>query len=132
MILLRKADIIAMHERAIQEFGGSSGIRDEGGLESAVVAADNRVWYEQADEVACAATYAFHLTMAHAFVDGNKRVAAAAMEAFLIANDLEVEANDDELHHVFLAIAAGEMARDALEQWLRPRVRSAAGQDRPS
>lgn len=30
---------------------------------------------DEADVVVCAATYAYHLTQAHAFVDGNKRVA---------------------------------------------------------
>ena len=124
MILLRKVEVLAIHERALREFGGSPGIRDEGALESALVATDNRVWYEQADLVACAATYAFHLTMAHAFIDGNKRVGAASMRAFLIANDVVLDATEDELYDLFTGIAAGETNRDAVEFWLRGRVRS--------
>ena len=77
-----KLDVLAVHARLISETGGSSGIRDEGLLESALAAAENRHHYEAADLVACAATYAYHLTQAHAFIDGNKRVAAAITETF--------------------------------------------------
>jgi death-on-curing protein len=122
MILLRKIEILMLHDRLIQEFGGSPGIRDEGALESALVAADNRLWYEQADEVACAATYAYHLTMAHAFIDGNKRVGAAAMRTFLIVNEIGIKASQDDLYDLFMAIASGDMNRDAIEGWLRARL----------
>ena len=122
MILLRKDEVIAMHAGGIQRFGGSLGIRDDGALESALVAADNRLWYEQADVVACAAAYAYHLTVAHAFVDGSKRVAATATEAFLIANDVRLDASDDELYELFLAIASGATTRDEVEGWLRRHV----------
>jgi death on curing protein len=122
MILLAKTDVLKIHERAIETFGGSLGLRDEGALESALVAAENRVWYEGADAIACAATYAYHLTMAHAFVDGNKRVAAASAEAFLVANDLHVEASDDDLYELFMGIASGDLSRDGVESWLRTHV----------
>ena len=123
MIHFRKLEILEIHERAIREFGGSPGLRDEGALESAIVAAENRLWYEQADVIACAATYAYHLTMAHAFVDGNKRVAAATTRAFLLVNDVHVEASEDALYDLFLGIAAGDLDREAVDNWLRVRGR---------
>jgi death-on-curing protein len=43
--------------------------------------------------VSCAATYAYHLSQAHAFLDGNKRVAAAIAEAFLEA---KMDTNDND------------------------------------
>lgn len=64
-----KLDVLTIHARLIAETGGSVGLRDEGMLESALAAAENRYKYEDADPVACAATYAYHLTQAHAFVD---------------------------------------------------------------
>ena len=81
-----KLDVLTAHARLIAETGGSVGIRDEGLLESALAAAENRNSYEDADLVACAATYAYHLTQAHAFIDGNKRIAAAVTETFLESN----------------------------------------------
>jgi death-on-curing protein len=122
MILLRKDEVLAIHARALREFGGSPGIRDEGALESALVATDNRLWYEHADVLACTATYAYHLTMAHAFVDGNKRVGAAVMRTFLFVNDVRIQATEDDLYDLFMAIASSEMDRDGVEFWLRRRA----------
>jgi death on curing protein len=62
------------------------------------------------------------LTQAHAFVDGNKRVAAAVMEAFLITNGFELLMKDDELVDLFLRIAASELNRDEIEQLLRQKT----------
>ena len=81
-----KLEVLTAHSRLIEETGGSAGIRDVGLLESALAAAENRHNYEGADLVQCAATYAYHLTQAHPFIDGNKRIAAAVTETFLVSN----------------------------------------------
>ena len=106
----------------MQKPGGSTGIRDEGLLESALAAAANRPSYEGADLIACAATYAYHLTQAHAFVDGNKRLAAAITETFLVSNECELLMDDDEVVRLFLDIAAGILTRDEVEELLRRNV----------
>ena len=72
MIFLRKKEVIDIQSRLIEEFGGPQGLRDEGTLESALAAAENRALYENADLAVCAATYAYHLTQAHSFIDWNK------------------------------------------------------------
>ena len=71
-----KLDVLTVHARLISETGGTGGIRGEGLLESALAAAENRHHYEAADVVGCAATYAYHLTQAHAFIDGNEPVSS--------------------------------------------------------
>jgi death on curing protein len=109
--------VLAVHARAIEEFGGLRGIRDEGALEAALRAVENRAYYEQATLTTCAATYAYHLTQAHAFLDGNKRVAAAVAEIFLELNGAELRAIDDDVVALFLAIAAGQVTREDVEQW---------------
>jgi death-on-curing protein len=53
--------VLAIHARAITEFGGVHGVRDEGALEAALTAAEYRTYYEQALLTICAATYAYHL-----------------------------------------------------------------------
>lgn len=60
-----------LHARTTAIHGGSPGMRDEGGLESALAAPENRYYYEDAELIGCAASYAYHLSQAHAFVDGN-------------------------------------------------------------
>ena len=118
-----KLDVLAVHARLIAETGGSTGIRDEGLLESALAAAENRLNYENGDLVECAAAYAYHLTQAHAFVDGNKRLAAAITETFIESNGSELMMNDDEVVRLFLDIAAGIMTREAVEELLRRNIR---------
>ena len=114
--------MLAIHVRAIEEFGGLHGVRDEGALEAALTAAENRAYYEQAPLTMCAATYAYHLTQAHAFLDGNKRVAAAVAEIFLELNGAELRTTDEEMVAEFLTIAAGQVSRQDVEQWFTQRV----------
>ena len=64
---LSKDEVLEIHRRNIEEFGGIHGLRDENAFESALMAAQNRAHYEGAGLAVCAATYAFHLSQAHAF-----------------------------------------------------------------
>jgi death on curing protein len=118
-----KLDVLAVHATLIAETGGSGGLRDETSLESALAAAQNRYQYEAADVVSCAATYAFHLTQSHAFLDGNKRVAAAITEAFLETNGLALTMTNEEIVVLFLDIASSKINREQIEGRLRNTVR---------
>lgn len=122
LLFFRLHEVLAIHARGIEEFGGVHGVRDAGALESALAAAENRAYYEPATLSMCAATYAYHLTQAHAFLDGNKRVAAAVAEIFLELNGAELRTTNDEIVVLFLAIAAGEITRQDVEQWFVQRV----------
>ena len=122
MIFLRKQEVIDIQSRLIEEFGGSYGLRDEGTLESALSAVENRAFYENANLAVCAATYAYHLSQAHAFIDGNKRVAAAVTEVFVELNGGQLEARNDEVVTLFLKIASGELSRDEVEDFFKQRV----------
>lgn len=111
--------MLRIQRRLIDEFGGSHGLLNEGSLDSALLAAANRRHYENADLAVCAATYAYHLTMAHAFVDGNKRIGAATSEVFLMLNGANLSARNDQLVDQFLRIAAGKASRNEVEVWFR-------------
>lgn len=50
-------------------------------------------------------------------MDGNKRVAHAAMEVFLFLNGREINASVDEQDDLFLKLARGKLARDNLAEW---------------
>lgn len=122
MTFPEKLDVLMVHATLIAETGGTQGVRDEALLESALAAAENRHRYETADVVSCAATYAYHLTQSHAFMDGNKRVAAAITEVFLETNGLELTMTNDEIVVLFLAIASSAVNREQVEQRLREKV----------
>ena len=123
MTFPEKLDVLTVHAMLIGETGGTGGLRDEALLESALAAAVNRHHYEAADVISCAATYAYHLTQTHAFLDGNKRVAAAITEAFLETNGFDLIMTNDELVGLFLAIASSKVNRDQVEQRLREKVK---------
>lgn len=125
MIFITVEQALELHHDQIEVFGGAHGIRDEGAFQSALSAAENRAYYEEADVITCAATYAFHLCQAHAFIDGNKRVGAAVMLVFLALNGKELEADEEANIGIFLGVAAGEVSRDELEVFLRAHVRDA-------
>ncbi len=115
-------EVLDLHEQSIEEFGGTHGLRDGAALESALKATENRAYYENASLAIYAATYAYHLTQAHAFIDGNKRIAAAVAELFLFINDAKLELTNDEIVDLFLSIAASRIARDEVEYIFTQRV----------
>lgn len=109
-----------LHQRLIEQTGGSDGLRDRGVLESAVaqpkMSFGGEDLYRGLHEKAAALAYA--LVQNHPFVDGNKRVGHAAMEVFLLLNGHEIEASVDEQEQLFLGLAAGEIGRTELATWL--------------
>src|ERR1700682_5016996 len=77
-------EVLELHERLIDQSGGTHGVHDQNGLASAIVqpmmAFGGQDLYQTAAEKGAA--LAFSLVMNHPFVDGNKRVGHAAMETF--------------------------------------------------
>ncbi|MEL6935635.1 MAG: type II toxin-antitoxin system death-on-curing family toxin, partial [Cyanobacteria bacterium J06607_17] len=71
-----------------------------------------------------AAALGFSLVMNHPFVDGNKRTGHAAMEIFLVLNDLEIAATVDEQEAVVLSLAEGSLDRETFTKWLGSRVKA--------
>ena len=112
------------HEKSIERYGGSHGLRDQGTLESALAAAKNRYVYEEADLAICAATYAYHLSQAHAFIDGNKRIAWAIALLFLEMNGIFLTVPEAEAVDFCLGIADNRITREEVEQrfaqWITP------------
>jgi death on curing protein len=72
--------------------------------------------------------YAYHLVQAHAFIDGNKRIAAAITETFLETNGVQLIMTNVEITELFLRIASSAIGRDQAEQSLRAKVRIAESQ----
>jgi death on curing protein len=70
----------------------------------------------------------FALAQGHPFVDGNKRVAHAAMATFLLLNGADIAATVDEQEHLMLDLASGRMSRSDLVAWLREHFTGPSGQ----
>ena len=120
MIRLSKHQILLIHDQLIAETGGSSGLRDEGMLDSAMNSPFQTFGGEDVypSLQQKAARLCFGLVKNHPFVDGNKRIGAHAMLVFLALNGIELQHSQTELSDVILQLAAGEIEADALLQWI--------------
>ena len=108
-----------IHARSLAEHGGSDGVRDPGLIESALGSAMNTFFYGAGDVFDVAASYAFHLAEAQAFLDGNKRTAVGAALVFLARNGNYVAPPFRQVHLAMLDIAAKLMTKAALAKMLR-------------
>uniref|UniRef100_Q01U83 Death-on-curing family protein n=1 Tax=Solibacter usitatus (strain Ellin6076) TaxID=234267 RepID=Q01U83_SOLUE len=108
--------MLEIHEQQIDRYGGSSGIRDPGGLQSALATPQATFDGEflHPSIPAIAAAYLFHVCQNHAFVDGNKRVGANAAITFLLMNGWEPDFEPDELADLVLSVASGVIEKTAL------------------
>ena len=117
-------EVLEIHRDQIERYGGRKGLRDLGLLQSAIgmawAGAGGR--YFHADPFEMAAAYLFHIVRDHPFVDGNKRVGAAAAELFIMLNDSVLDATDSEMEETTLAVARGEMDVEPLTIWFRQRL----------
>ena len=114
-------EVVAIHRDQIERYGGSLGVRDWGLLKSAVAmpAATFGGQFLHSDLCEMAAAYLFHLVQNHPFIDGNKRVGAAAADVFLAMNDVELTATEDDYAELVLAVARGESSKSAAAEFIR-------------
>lgn len=120
--LLREA-VLATHERLLSEFGGASGVRDSGLLDSALARPENLHAYDQAINFELAAAYAFGVVKNHPFVDGNKRTGFAIAIMFLERNGATFTASEVDATVQTLALAASELDESGYADWLKANCR---------
>jgi len=131
MRLLTLGEVLALHRRILAETGGAPGVRDLNAIASAV--AQQRVSAGGVDAypsiIEKAAALAYSLVGNHSFIDGNKRIGHAAMEVLLLLNGTEIQASIDEQERLMLSLAAGQVSRAELVEWLKANtIPSRSGQ----
>ena len=110
------------HDRLVERYGGSLGIRDHNAMEYTLVRPLNVLFYSQGqskDLVDAAAAFAYGIRSSHPFVDGNKRASWLAMPTFLVGNgvDMTIDPVDAEMYMVRLANR--EISEGNVAEWLR-------------
>lgn len=113
-------------ERFHNQLDTAAGVRDFGLIESAVNAPFQNVFGQELyPTIFDKGAKLFHgLTMNHGFIDGNKRVAAHALNVFLRINGLRIDVSDEEFYRVAIETASGKITADDLKFWL---VRNVTG-----
>ncbi|OLY90985.1 death on curing protein [Cnuella takakiae] len=118
------ADALAVHIRLIEQFGGSTGVRDLGALSAALVRPfqtfDNKELY--ASPIEKAAALLESLLMNHPFIDGNKRTAYVLMRLLLMRNGLDLKASQQEKYDFVLAVISGSSNFEQSVNWLRSHI----------
>jgi death on curing protein len=114
--------IHAVHDQQLAEHGGPSGVRDQGGVESALARPQNLAAYGEPEAAALAAAYAFGLARNHGFVDGNKRTAWIAARLFLADNGFAPVFDKAEAVRMVEGLAAGGVTEEAFARWLRAAI----------
>jgi death-on-curing protein len=126
------AQAIELHRRIVDDTGGSHGLRDPGGLASAIsqpeCSSGGVDLYPTIHEKA--SVLAFSLINNHACVDGNKRVGHAAMDALLEMNGRALIGAVDEHERVILCVAAGRIDREEFVAWIREHIQLREGINR--
>lgn len=114
---LTVVEVLAIHDDLVERYGGAPGVRDLGQLEAALFRPQTG-YYD--DEIAQAAALWESLSQNHAFVDGNKRVAFAAMFSFLVINGVSLTAAAEEVWTFVSVLYESQRFRfEALDGWLR-------------
>ncbi|MEH2272701.1 MAG: type II toxin-antitoxin system death-on-curing family toxin [Nostoc sp.] len=110
------SQVLNIHQRQIQRFGGTPGVRDEGLLDSALAQPQatfggellHPTIYEQA------AAYLYHLAMNHPFLDGNKRTAFAVMLTFLNLNGYTLNLSQEQAYKLVIQVVQKEISKEEL------------------
>ena len=127
IVFLSLAQVLLIHQRVMDEYGGALGLRDQNLLDSAVAVPKTTFGGEYLHDgiPAMAAAYLFHLCKNHPFIDGNKRCALACAIQFLYLNGRTIKASKDEVEQLTFGVADGSITKESATQFFKSRVRKA-------
>jgi death-on-curing protein len=118
MILIKEVE--QLHRILIDKFGGSHGIRDNAALESAIArpsqTSDSSELYPSVLEKAAALIESILIN--HPFIDGNKRTGYTLLRFFLIQNEMDITASQDNKYEFVIDIASGALKYEGIVSWL--------------
>ena len=115
------ADALFFHIQLIERYGGATGIRDAGALESALHRPQTGYYDTIIHE---AAALMESLVQNHPFVDGNKRVAFAVVDVFLRINGCSMTADSKAIYdHMITLLEARTFDMEHLVPWSQEIVR---------
>jgi death on curing protein len=124
-VYLTVAEVAAIHHHQIEEYGGESGMLNQGALEAAVFRPQTGYYNDLSEE---AAALLESLVNNHPFVDGNKRVGFAAAHTFLLMNGFDLDVGSKSaFEFVMKALAEGKFRFALLHEWMAAHLVPLAG-----
>ena len=112
--------LLELHGELLAEHGGAAGFRDIGALEASLARPWQLIAYgdDRLTVFDLAAALCVSLCRNHPFIDGNKRIAFAALGVCLGLNGFELDATEREAADVILSLAAGTLSEDRFRAWV--------------
>lgn len=113
--------LLSLHVLAIEQFGGSDGLRDLGRLEAALASQRQEVFGEESHQgiYEKAAALCRSIVGDHPFVDGNKRTAMLVATTFMEVNGVTFAAEKGELEDFAVQVAVGHLDVPAIAAWFQ-------------
>ena len=123
MISVKQA--LEIHDILVKQFGGLIGIRDLGGLKSALARPFQTFGGEDlySDFFAKAAAIGESIIINHPFIDGNKRTGYVLMESMLRVGNFKIIATNDNLYDFVISISTGEKKIEQIVEWLKENAK---------
>lgn len=118
MWFFNEEEILLLHYKTIEQFGGSHGIRDLGRLKSALTSPKTK-YDESVTEKA--AVYSRSIIGDHPFIDGNKRTGIMASVIFLEKNSISLSIRQGELEDFAVKIAIEKLDVQQIAKWLKSK-----------
>ena len=113
-------EIVQIHKRMIEVFGGENGIISEDAIENCVALPMLHIFGTETNPTMWlkAATLLLCLANRHPFVDGNKRTAWAATKIFLFLNGYRLTVSTENGEGTVIGVVEGTIDTDDLAEWL--------------
>lgn len=125
LIFLTLNQVLQLHTRQIEKFGGSEGIRDIELIESALAQPQQGFGGEYFHKTLAemAGAYLFHLVKNHGFIDGNKRIGTVAALTFLEMNGTDTDSIDENaMEAITLAVADSTADKQAASEFFAAHI----------
>ena len=119
-------EVMKLHNKSIQDYGGSYGTRDINLLESAVArpyqSFGDVEFYPTPFEKAAAIIES--IVKNHPFIDGNKRTGFLAGFTLLYRSKIKINANQEETYQFVIDVASSVISFEGIVIWLQQHTQS--------
>ena len=114
-------EILILHYKLVEDFGGSHGVRDEGRLKSVESAPAQEVFGKELYPTLFekAAVYIRSIIGDHPFSDGNKRTGITTAAVFLARNKVDLSAKPKDLEDFAVKVATDHLDISTIASWLK-------------
>jgi death-on-curing protein len=121
---LERRDVDFNYDYLMTTHGGLKGSPNEDALAATLARPQQILAYEPDSTLYdLASAYAYGFARNHCYPDGNKRMALAAMDIFLMLNGVDLVADEAETVVIINAVAGGDFSQEELASWVEQNCR---------